>query len=52
MIVVDANLLIYTHVNTFAQHESARDWLDSQLNGTAPIGVPWHSQPAIPQNRY
>ena len=43
MILVDANLLIYAHVSTFSQHEKAREWLDTQLNGTAPVGLPWHS---------
>jgi toxin-antitoxin system PIN domain toxin len=43
MILVDANLLLYAHVSSFAQHESARAWLDSQLNGNSPVGLPWHS---------
>jgi toxin-antitoxin system PIN domain toxin len=25
------------------QHEPARAWLDEQLNGTAPVGLPWPS---------
>ncbi len=28
MISVDANILIYSHVESFAQHEPARNWLD------------------------
>ena len=43
MILVDANLLIYAHVNTFPQHEHARRWLDERLNGVAPVGLPWPS---------
>jgi uncharacterized protein len=43
VILVDANLLIYAHVDGFPQHERARDWLDQQLNGTAPVGLPWPS---------
>jgi toxin-antitoxin system PIN domain toxin len=43
VILVDANILIYAHVNSFAQHGSARDWLDRQLNGDAPVGLPWAS---------
>lgn len=43
MILVDANLLVYAHVGTFQQHESARAWLDGQLNGNSPVGLPWHS---------
>jgi uncharacterized protein len=43
VILVDANLLVYAHSGSFAQHESARAWLDSRLNGTRPIGLPWPS---------
>jgi hypothetical protein len=43
VILVDANLLIYAHVNTFSQHERARSWLDERLNGAAPVGLPWES---------
>ncbi len=43
MILIDANLLIYAHVSSFAQHLAARDWLDRQLDGVAPVGLPWAS---------
>lgn len=43
MILIDANLLLYAHVGSFQEHQSARVWLDSQLNGTSPVGLPWHS---------
>lgn len=43
MILVDANLLVYAQVASFAQHEPARDWLDGALNGTARVGLPWPS---------
>jgi len=43
MILVDANLLVYAHVATFAQHNKARVWLDDCLNRTAPVGIPWPS---------
>ena len=43
MILVDANLLIYAHVSSFPQHAQARDWLDAQLSGSAPVGLPWAS---------
>jgi len=43
MILVDANLLVYAHVRSFQQHESARAWLDSEFNGNSRIGLPWHS---------
>ena len=43
MILVDANILIYAHVSSFAQHDVARQWLDRQLNGSTPVGLPWAS---------
>jgi toxin-antitoxin system PIN domain toxin len=43
VILVDANILIYSHVESFAQHKSARDWLDHQLNGSTRVGLPWVS---------
>jgi len=43
VILVDANILIYSHVESFAQHEPARNWLDQQLNGSTRVGLPWVS---------
>lgn len=43
MILVDANLLIYAGVDSFPQHERARQWLDGRLNDVAPVGLPWPS---------
>jgi predicted nucleic acid-binding protein len=43
VILIDANILIYAHVTSFAQHKPARDWLDQQLNASAPVGLPWAS---------
>lgn len=43
MILLDANLLIYAHVRSFPQHAPARDWLDAQLGGGGPVGLPWPS---------
>jgi uncharacterized protein len=43
LILVDANLLIYTSSSTFPLHRSAKDWLDRQLSGTARVGIPWAS---------
>jgi uncharacterized protein len=43
VILVDANVLVYAHVSSFAQHDRARDWLDQQLNGAAPVGLSWAS---------
>lgn len=43
MNLVDANLLIYAHVDSFPQHSGARHWLDSQLGGATLVGLPWPS---------
>lgn len=43
MILIDANLLVYAHVENMSQHASARKWLDTQLNGVTPVGLPWPS---------
>jgi predicted nucleic acid-binding protein len=40
VILIDANILIYAHVNSFTQHKLARDWLDQQLNAAAPLVFP------------
>jgi toxin-antitoxin system PIN domain toxin len=43
VILVDANLLVYAHVEDFEQHETCRAWLDDRLAGTAKVGLPWES---------
>jgi toxin-antitoxin system PIN domain toxin len=43
MILIDANLLIYASDSSVFQHERSRSWLDEQLSGTAPVGLPWQS---------
>ena len=43
MILVDANLLVYAHVESFPQHPQARSWLDDRLSGTGAVGLPWAS---------
>lgn len=43
MILVDANLLLYAHFDSFPEQPAARDWLDRQLSGYAPVGLPWAS---------
>ena len=41
MKLVDANLLIYA-VNSYSpHHERSRQWLESALSGTEPIGLTW-----------
>jgi len=43
LILIDANLLVYAAVSSLAQHAAARDWLDEQLSGSGPVGLPWPS---------
>lgn len=43
MIVLDANVLVYAHVEAYGQHVTAREWLEDQLGGTARVGLPWPS---------
>jgi toxin-antitoxin system PIN domain toxin len=43
LILVDANVLIYAHVRSFAQHARAKQWLDRRLAGSAQVGLPWPS---------
>ncbi|TDD66930.1 type II toxin-antitoxin system VapC family toxin [Jiangella aurantiaca] len=43
MILVDANILLYAHVVDYPQHEAARRWLDTALNGVSRVGLPWES---------
>ncbi len=42
MILVDANLLIFAATKCPEQN-AAKTWLDEQLNGTTPVGLPWPS---------
>ena len=41
MILIDANILIYATNTASDQHDVSREWLDAQLNGSAPVGLPW-----------
>ncbi len=41
MILVDANILIYSVDRSSALHESARTWLEQKLNGAERVGLPW-----------
>lgn len=43
MILVDANLLVYAHVESMSQHAAAQPWFDARLNGSARVGLPWPS---------
>ena len=43
MILLDANLLIYSHVRSFPQHAQARSWLDARLSSGDAVGLAWAS---------
>jgi toxin-antitoxin system PIN domain toxin len=43
VILIDANLLIYSRVSSLAHHARARTWLDEQLSGGGLVGLPWAS---------
>lgn len=43
MILVDANLLIYSVNSAAPQHVVARSWLDTCLDGSERVGLPWTS---------
>jgi len=43
VIAIDANLLVYAHVDSYRQHDAARGWLEDQLAGTPRVGLPWSS---------
>ena len=43
MILIDANLLVYSSITSVPQHEQAKLWLDERLNGASPVGIPWSS---------
>jgi hypothetical protein len=38
VIAIDANLLVYAHVMSYAQHEAARAWLEQQLVRAPRVG--------------
>ena len=41
MIIPDVNMLIYAHNSAAREHDDARRWWESLLNGTESIGIPW-----------
>ncbi|MDP8961433.1 MAG: PIN domain-containing protein [Actinomycetota bacterium] len=43
MIALDANLLVYAHVQSYEQHQAARAWLEEQLTVLPRVGLPWTS---------
>jgi len=43
VILVDANILLYACNAEADQHSKSRAWLDEQLSGATPVGLPWVS---------
>jgi toxin-antitoxin system PIN domain toxin len=43
VILIDANLLIYSIEVHAERHVRARAWLDAQLSGDSRVGLPWES---------
>ncbi|MGE3843474.1 MAG: TA system VapC family ribonuclease toxin [Vicinamibacterales bacterium] len=43
MILVDANLLVYAHDASAAEHPRARDWFVRVINEPGRVGIPWPS---------
>jgi len=41
MIVPDANLLVHAYDQTAPSHQAARQWWESALSGSEPVGIPW-----------
>lgn len=43
MIVVDANLLIYSYDTDSAQHKKSRAWVEKIFSDVEPVGLPWQT---------
>ena len=43
LIVVDANLLIYSYDTDSPQHAGSRAWLERAFSGTEAVGLSWHT---------
>jgi toxin-antitoxin system PIN domain toxin len=41
VIVVDANVLLYSQNRSAPQHDACREWLERGLSGIEAIGMPW-----------
>ena len=41
MIVLDANILLYSYATSSPQHQRARACVESLFSGTEPVGLPW-----------
>ena len=47
MIVLDANLLIYSYNTGSSHHAGARAWLESTLSSVEAVGLPWQAVSAF-----
>jgi len=47
VIVLDANLLIYSYNSGSAYHKQARAWLESSLSNADVVGLPWQAVSAF-----
>ena len=45
--IVDANVLLYARNTSDSHHPGARRWLESALNGSTRVGLPWWSLTAF-----
>ena len=41
MIVPDVNMLVYAHNSAAREHDVARRWWETLLNGSEDVGLPW-----------
>ena len=47
MIVLDANVLIYSYDSGSSQHVKARAWIEKAFSGLEGVGLPWHTVSAF-----
>jgi len=47
VIVIDANLLIYSYDLDSAHHKKSHAWLEEALSGVEAVGLPWQSVSAF-----
>ena len=47
MIVIDANLLIYSYDLDSAHHKKSRAWLEKVFSGVEAVGLPWQGVSAF-----
>jgi uncharacterized protein len=43
VILIDSNILIYAYASNSPHHQTARAWLDQQINNEMRVGMPWPS---------